>query len=203
MPRQEDVAALNTRVGCLDITQLFTSNMKYVIVSKNDFTEKYNIEQINVVIFVNELYRFYLHMQHNRNNNIEFNYTDQTFKDLRIDYVLNNITEESFISAVIKRYKQRQYQAMIYNLQQIFITIIEDFFDKINFSVSKVDRKSSIIENELLDTFTSFFEFATYYNKQNTEITSLFGYRSCNTYFGIEKERNRFYMRIDHKTYKK
>ena len=138
-------------------------------------------------------------MRHNRDEFTEFNYTDQTFKDLRVDYILNNITEESFINTVIKQYKQKQYRSMIYNLQEIFITIIEDVFDKIHFSVSKTHEESSVIENELHKSLTSFFEFVSYYNKQNCEIMSLFGYRTCHTLFFMEKERERFFMRIDNK----
>jgi hypothetical protein len=198
LPRQEDVIR-NRQVGCLDMNQLFRSNMKYNLVITNDFTTKHDVEKINIDLFVHELYRFFHHMRHNRGDFTEFNYTDQSFKELRVEYILNNITEESFINTVIKQYKQKQYRAMIYNLQEIFITIIEDLFDKIHFSVSKTDQESSVIENELHKSLTSFFEFVSYYNKQNCEIMSLFGYRTCHTLFFMEKERERFYMRIDNK----
>ena len=199
LPRQEDVVDQNRRVGCVDIRQLFNSNMDYTVDIKNDFLAKHGAERVLLADIVHELYRLFNHLQHNRDDIIEFNYTDQTFKDLRVDYILNNITEESFINTVIKQYKQKQYRSMIYNLQEIFITIIEDVFDKIHFSVSKTHEESSVIENELHKSLTSFFEFVSYYNKQNCEIMSLFGYRTCNTLFFMEKERERFFMRIDNK----
>lgn len=200
LPRQEDVIAQHQRLGCVDFTNFFRRDTKYTINVNHDFNGVMNCKTFNVEIFTYELYRFLNHLRNHLQQTTPREYSDQTFVERRVEYILNNITEQAFVDGIIKQYKQNQYRAMIYNLQEIFREVIVDFFDKVDFSISKGRENAIIIELELTREFSALFDFIKYYNNQVSEISSLFGYKSPDCFFTINYDRRNYQMSIDSKS---
>jgi hypothetical protein len=126
----------------------------------NDEKETFNI--INIINETSKLYR-----QIRSNLRTPFVYTDITFRNLRVDYILNNMSETKFINTIIKQYKEHQYDNMVRNLDETIIVMIENLFTKLK------DM------GEVEPLYKTFVDFINYYNHQVITITKLFGYTTC------------------------
>jgi hypothetical protein len=174
LPRQEDVVGRHERVGCVDFEQLFRKTMKYTLHITHDFFKG----DIKLDLFMYELRRFFFHLGHTIDR--PHPYSEGSFQELRVEYILNNITEDTFINTIIKQYKLNKYNIMMVNLVETFRYIIQDCFDKIDANLSNKNQSG------LCDDLVSFFDFVTYYNKQVIEFRSLFGYKTHKLFTFIE-----------------
>jgi hypothetical protein len=168
------VVGRHERVGCVDFEQLFRKTMKYTLHITHDFFKG----DVKLDLFMYELRRFFFHLGQVMVR--PHPYSENSFQDLRVEYILNNITEDTFINTVIKQYKLNKYNIMMVNLVETFRYIIQDCFDKIDANLSNKNQSG------LCDDLVSFFDFVTYYNKQVIEFRSLFGYKTHKLFTFIE-----------------
>lgn len=111
------------------------------------------------------------------------NYNPDMNKDLRISYLNKKITEKSYETTLMRRYKIVEYNKNIFILNDTLVNIFNDLLLNIlQYPLDTVKAKDLTIE-ELIDPF---FKFIEYYNSEVRKYTNLFGYD--NVKYIIRKE---------------
>jgi hypothetical protein len=111
------------------------------------------------------------------------NYNPDMNKDLRISYLNKNITDKSFETTLMRRYKVIEYNKNIFMLNDTLVNIFNDLLlNVLQYHLDTVKAKDLTFE-ELIDPF---FKFIEYYNSEVRKYTTLFGYD--NVKYIIRKE---------------
>lgn len=221
IPRNtQDVRGNGIRVGCLDQEDFETlMHNSCIKVGRNhadiSFSQKYKIkgkyEVSNLCRFLQNLFR---HIYNVRNEQVNANWRArnkttknekaggivkrkvfdfETCKKARVDYILNNMSEENFKKYIIKEHREIEYENMIQSLCHTFSYVIEDFlrgfqqFLQPNAHLRSVDLKD-IPE----DIFDGLLDYIKYFNNECEKIADMFGYK---THFKAEIEGD--VIRID------
>jgi hypothetical protein len=104
-------------------------------------------------------------------------------KDLRISYLNKKITEKSYETTLMRRYKVIEYNKNIFMLNDTLVNIFNDLLlNVLQYPLDTVKAKDLTFE-ELIDPF---FKFIEYYNSEVRKYTTLFGYD--NVKYIIRKE---------------
>jgi hypothetical protein len=113
-------------------------------------------------------------------------FTFESCKKPRVDYILNNMTEENFKKYIIKEHREIEYENMIQSLCYTFSYVIEDVlrlfqqFLEPNANLRKLDLKD--VPEDIFDGLINYIE---YFNKECEKIAEMFGYK---THFKAEIE---------------
>jgi len=102
-----------------------------------------------------------------RDNNFEYN--PNLNRDLRIKYLNKHITNETWKSTIMRRYKKLEYEKTIHNIKQTLIAVFGDFINN-----------TTLISNTILsfNYFQPILNFINYYNSEVEKYSKLFNYKS-------------------------
>ena len=111
------------------------------------------------------------------------NYNPDMNRDLRVSYLNKKITDKSFQTTLMRRYKVIEYNKNIFMLNDTLVNIFNDLLlNVLQYPLDTVKAKDLTFE-ELIQPF---FKFIEYYNSEVRKYTTLFGYD--NVKYIIRKE---------------
>lgn len=109
------------------------------------------------------------------------NYDHNTNEEARVDYILNNMSEDDFIKLIIRRYRETSYNNMMYNLSDTMTYVVENTLRTVHQRL--LELSSNTFHGEIPKTFeTHLFDeligYMEYYNKESCDIAKMFGYKN-------------------------
>lgn len=190
-----EVPAVNQCVNMSEINTLLHVIFEYTLRNKRDEILPVSLEGkiVNIFRFVENLNRYiynqrngligYRELIHNGEEKTFAlkNYDHDTNERDRIEYVLNNMSEDDFIKQAIRRYREISYNNMMYNLNDTMTYVVENTLRTVHQRLLELSsntfhgERPKTFETHLFDELIRYIE---YYNKESCDIAKMFGYRN-------------------------
>ena len=102
-------------------------------------------------------------------------------EDIRIDYLLDKISEEEFEAKLQKKYKRVYHEVEIYNIHRMYLTVTNDIFLNLfhNVQSRKCTGQDTVSQNEFIKSINV---ISTYTNEQIEKINKRYDSRSMTFY---------------------